>query len=74
MGLPEICQKNIIGAEGCVWSEAIDERTIETRILPRIWAIGERTWANPAASAENANSMEGYDVWKFMIKTIRDKS
>lgn len=45
-----------------IWTEAISEYTLYTRMLPRVWALAERTWANPP-SADKADSLAGYNVW-----------
>lgn len=55
-----------------MWSEVIDEDTMASRLLPRIWAIGERTWNNPA-TAESAASLAGAEIWMEYLPTIREK-
>lgn len=42
------------------------------KLLPRIWAIGERTWHNPA-TAKNAATLAGAQIWIDYLPTIRTK-
>lgn len=43
-------------------------------MLPRIWAIGERTWNNPAETAKNAATLEGAKIWIKYLPTMRAKT
>lgn len=44
-------KKQIIGGEVCLWSEQVDERSIQTRLWPRTAAFAERVWSDPQLDA-----------------------
>jgi len=43
------------------------------RLLPRIWALGERLWSNPS-TAPQANTKAGMEVWMPYYPTLRAKT
>ncbi len=43
--LTEEEKARILGGEVCMWSEQLNERTIDSRIWPRTAAIAERFWS-----------------------------
>jgi hypothetical protein len=47
--------------------------TMAAKLLPRIWAIGERTWSDPA-TADNAATLAGAEIWIEYLPTIRAKT
>lgn len=44
-----------------------------SRLLPRIWALGERLWSN-GPSYSKASSKAGMDVWMPYYPTLRAKT
>lgn len=41
-------RKQIIGGEGCVWTEQLPQWRVPARVLPRLRALAEALWTDPA--------------------------
>ncbi|XP_055846291.1 chitooligosaccharidolytic beta-N-acetylglucosaminidase isoform X1 [Episyrphus balteatus] len=46
----------ILGAEAAIWSEQIDEQTVDAKFWPRASALAERLWSNPKDNWRAAES------------------
>ncbi|XP_023022824.2 beta-N-acetylglucosaminidase NAG3 isoform X2 [Leptinotarsa decemlineata] len=60
-------EEQTLGGEACLWTEQVDEATLETRLWPRAAAFAERVWSDPAGI-----EFDSYDV-STRISAHRDR-
>jgi hexosaminidase len=61
----------VLGGEVCMWSEYVDEHSIEMKIFPRLNAAAERLWTNPSMDAKYAESRFNRQRERIIAKKIR---
>lgn len=66
--LTESQQKMILGGEATMWSELVDQTTIESRIWPSALAIAERLWS----SSENCDTKNFYVKVPFISNKLQE--
>ena len=66
--LTESQQKMILGGEATMWSEIVDQTTIESRIWPSALAIAERLWS----SSENCDTKNFYVKVPFISNKLQE--
>ena len=60
-------QKMILGGEACMWSEIVDQNTIDSRIWPSTLAVVERLWSTQS----NCNIVKFYKKAPYVSKDLQ---
>ncbi len=68
IALTDSNREMILGGEATMWSEIVDQTTIESRIWPSALAIAERLWS----SSENCNTKNFYIKVPFISNKIQE--
>ncbi|KAJ8962860.1 hypothetical protein NQ318_001265 [Aromia moschata] len=63
-------KKYIVGGEACLWSEQLDEASLDARLWPRASAFAERVWTDPQLDMATYSIQE--DVYT-RLSTHRDR-
>lgn len=61
-------QKMILGGEATMWTEIVDQTTIESRIWPSTLAVAERLWSSQA----NCDTEKFYDKVQSVSKQLQE--
>nr|XP_027219274.1 chitooligosaccharidolytic beta-N-acetylglucosaminidase-like [Penaeus vannamei] len=61
----------ILGGEAALWSEQVDEMTLDSRLWPRGAALAERLWTNPSHNWEPAETRLIHQRQRMVARGIR---
>ncbi|CAG2067244.1 unnamed protein product [Timema podura] len=56
MGLTSEKRALILGGEACLWSEQVNQNSLESRLWPRAAALAERLWTDPDANMDGGGA------------------
>lgn len=70
MGLSPSKKSLVLGGEACLWTEQVDEVSLDTRMWPRAAALAERLWSDPQLALDSTSVHE--DVYT-RLNTHRDR-
>ncbi|XP_063598449.1 chitooligosaccharidolytic beta-N-acetylglucosaminidase-like [Penaeus indicus] len=61
----------ILGGEAALWSEQVDEMTLDSRLWPRGAALAERLWTNPSHNWEPAETRLIHQRQRLVARGIK---
>ena len=64
----------VLGGEACLWTEFIDEHSMDSRTWPRLAAVGERLWADPSTGTQEAEPRLYRHRERLIIKGIQPEA
>lgn len=66
----------ILGGEAAIWAENYDDLTVENRIWPRTYAVGERLWSSEALTDEASmyQRLAVMDTWSTISVGLQHKA
>lgn len=67
--------KLVLGGEAALWAELVDENTIDLRIWPRAFVVGERLWSSKKLQDEDSlyQRMDAVSIWSRASVGVRDR-
>jgi len=64
-------RESILGQEAAMWSETVDESTVDGKVWPRVSGLAERLWSNPAEDWTHVEARLIYHRDRLVQRGIR---
>lgn len=61
----------ILGGEAAMWSEQVDSAAVVHKLWPRVSALGERLWSDPAAGWKEAETRMVHHRRRLVARDIQ---